>query len=57
MLKESNPGVSLDHVELQAYEEALASPEAAEWKLAMNKELASLQANGLNLLSEGPCSR
>ena len=42
------------HVEPQTYEEALASPEAAEWKLAMNEKLPSLRASDTWTLEKRP---
>ena len=42
------------HEEPQSYEEALRSPDASEWKLAMDEEIASLQANGTWDLEEQP---
>ena len=59
--KEGNPRSGLahvarhsDHVEPRTYEEALAFPEAAEWKLAMNEELASLHAHDTWTLEKQP---
>ena len=43
-----------EHEEPQTYEEALKSPDAAEWKLAMNEEIASLEANETWNLEEKP---
>ena len=43
-----------EHEEPQSYEEALRSPDASEWKLAMDEEIASLQANGTWDLEEQP---
>ena len=50
----ANAASTSDHVEPQTYEEALASPQAAEWKLAMNEELASLHANDTWTLEKQP---
>ena len=43
-----------EHEKPQSYEEALKSPDASEWKLAMDEEIASLQANGTWDLEEQP---
>lgn len=43
-----------DHLEPLTYEEALAAPDAAQWKLAMDEEMASLQENGTWSLEEQP---
>ena len=40
--------------EPQTYEEALRSPDASQWRLAMDEEIASLQANGTWDLEEPP---
>ena len=38
----------------ETYEEAMQSPDADQWSLAMNEETASLQANGTRALVEEP---
>lgn len=43
-----------EHEEPQTYDEALRSPDAAEWRLAMNEEIASLNANETWNLEEKP---
>ena len=40
--------------EPQAYEEALRAPDAAQWKLAMDEEMASLQENNTWTLEQQP---
>ena len=42
------------HDEPQTYEEALSSPDASQWTLAMDEEIASLQANETWNLEEAP---
>ena len=44
----------LRHDEPQTYEEALSSPDASQWTLAMDEEIASLQANETWNLEEAP---
>ena len=43
-----------DHMESRKYEEALASPVAAEWKLVVSDELTSVQANDTWTMKKKP---
>lgn len=44
----ANTAHATEHDEPQTHEEALRSPNASQWRLAMDEEIASLQANNNN---------
>ncbi|KAL0028095.1 hypothetical protein WJX77_006330 [Trebouxia sp. C0004] len=52
LLSTGIPSVKIE--EPETFEEAMQSFDAEQWSLAMNEEIASLQANGIWVLVEEP---